>query len=698
MKAVSLTSIALATLMGPTMASAQIKPGGLVPGGPNRTPAFSWRYYRPSNTGIQGDYCDALEITPQGLPWIGGYDASFEEGGISSYDVRTDRWSNISNVDFPVIGHPEQQGCVRVADISVDGTGKLWMATGSGGLFYDPAKGPKSLRRFDASNSGVFGGWNRTVEIAPDGTIWFAAYATVWGDGGVARYNPTTNTWASYPGIGEGYITIRPKASSAGYFVWASFGQEIKRFDSSTGTWSTLPTGTGQAYHLPGKDLTDSAGNTWASRWTNFSLFESKLDILRSNGTWANLPTPPFGNNYQVVKATAPNQALVATGDGQIWKYDGSTWQDLGTWNNTFYTMDIGIDGQGNVWACGVGGAARRDASTGVWQRYRVTNTSMYDFFSNDLSLDADGGVWACANAGPGTGGLAHFIDGRWKGVNNLTYGLGDSFPFNSDNSQLVYHRPSTDELLANPTYGGLHSFAAGGWQNLNSPTVSPEAVLEDKTGRLWLGDTTGIYIRQGSTWVQVSTQGVEKLALDPQHINSIWGMGFDTIMRIDAVDASKNFTRKVEDFPELDTQSDQFKGFAVDKNGFVWLGANTINLPLSGCVFKINPASGSYVAFDKEVGWPFPGEYVMPLAATKDGRVWMQYSSDYLVEQAGLFGFDGTNVVDFPAPFFGDPQWGGLPHASIADLEVREGPGFYELWMSCLSRGIAVLKVKTAL
>ena len=41
----------------------------------------SWRYYRPGNTGIQGDYCEAIWIGPDNDPWIGGYDPGFEEGG-----------------------------------------------------------------------------------------------------------------------------------------------------------------------------------------------------------------------------------------------------------------------------------------------------------------------------------------------------------------------------------------------------------------------------------------------------------------------------------------------------------------------------------------------------------------------------------------------------------------------------------------
>jgi len=59
-----------------------------------------------------------------------------------------------------------------------------------------------------------------------------------------------------------------------------------------------------------------------------------------------------------------------------------------------------------------------------------------------------------------------------------------------------------------------------------------------------------------------------------------------------------------------------------------------------------------------------------------------------------GLCWYDGVNVGSFPAPPGGEPQWGGLPHRQIEDMEVREIPGGYELWMSCVSRGIAVLTV----
>ena len=42
--------------------------GEIVAAGDNFS--YSWRYYRPSNTGIQGDYCEAIYIGADGDPWI----------------------------------------------------------------------------------------------------------------------------------------------------------------------------------------------------------------------------------------------------------------------------------------------------------------------------------------------------------------------------------------------------------------------------------------------------------------------------------------------------------------------------------------------------------------------------------------------------------------------------------------------------
>jgi hypothetical protein len=75
-----------------------------------------------------------------------------------------------------------------------------------------------------------------------------------------------------------------------------------------------------------------------------------------------------------------------------------------------------------------------------------------------------------------------------------------------------------------------------------------------------------------------------------------------------------------------------------------------------------------------------------------------MQYDDlNYPYTNRGLCWYDGAEVGVFPAPPGGEPQWGGLPHAQIEDVEVRVTEHGYELWMSCVSRGIAVLNVESA-
>lgn len=655
--------------------------------------SFSWRYYRPTNTGIQGDECEALLVDSDGNPWIGGYVASFEEGGFSKFHFAQNRWENYSNVDHQVMGHPERTGIVRVADFDQDELGNLWMSTGRGALFFSPALGPASLVRFGDDNSPMPGGWSRGVEIAPDGTVWFSSYATVWGAGGVSQYDPATELWQVFDNpFGDGKINVQPK-TGGGYYVWVNAtGLEVTRYNSTTSAWENVPSINGNAAQLAGKNATDPQGNTWLFRWTNFDLFQMKLDCLRPDGTWFNFPAPPFGNSVQDVRAKGPNLVLVVDGAGGAWRFNGSTWQYLGVWQNTNWSYDIDQDASGNVWICGLGGAGRRDAATGQWQRYRITNTGQYEFFNEDLSLGRNGHVYATANAGPGVGGMVEFDGQNWIGYNNHQYGLGYPWPFNGDNSQRVYSRPQSGELLVNPTFEGLHRREVNGWTDMQIGSDIVEDMIDDTLGRLWVARPGSLLLKWKTGWRQISDQGGKVLRLDPKQLGRIYAMSDTTITRTSGTFGNSVWT--IEDFPELDPQSDQFKGLVVDPTGMVWVGANTINLPFNSTLIKLNPDTRQYTYYRYGENWPFPGQYLMPVAATPDGRIWFQYDSDFGIDDQGLAYFDGTNVVTFPAPFEGVPQWGSVPHAGILDVEQRKTSTGYELWISCASRGIAVLSV----
>lgn len=653
---------------------------------------YSWRYYRVGNTGIQGDYNEAVWIGPDDDPYIGGYDPFFEEGGFAKFIQGENRWVNYSNVDYPVIGHPNDTGCVRVTDIVPDATGKLWMGTRRGALRFDPAVGPSSLTRYGPGNSRLTNEVIYDVERAQDGTLWFA-------NNGCVRYNPETSTWTQW-NTGNRFLAAQPKIGG-GYFVWSadSYYGYVFRFDSATQVWTTLPFPPvpGDIAGMPGKDCVDEAGNFWALRLVPDGGWET-LDYRRPDGTWV-MPAPPYPSvtyDTWAFRAFGNAQALLANGNGEIWRFNGTSWQSLGQWRPGGYTDDLNIDGAGNVWACGVGGAAKRDATTGMWQRYRITNTGNFDQFNRDLTIAANGDMYTGANASPGVGGMARFDGTRWTGWNNSTYGLGWDWPFPNDYCEALAYRPSNGRIAVSPLEWlyGIHEWTGSGFNQLLQ-TGGAVRLCEDSQSRLWaLGEYYNLDYHDGSGWTPVPIAGWgSKIQKDPTRPGTVWATTGNEFLR---TDGTYRFSRTIDDFSELVPNSDQFTGLAVAPSGIAWIGSWTqFGGTGGGELIRMDANTGAYQMFQHDQGWPFPGQYVRPQAVTPDGRLWMQYDSEYPSNDAGLCWYDGTNVGTFPAPPGGEPQWGGLPNSTIDDLEIREIPGGYELWMSCVSRGIAVLTVQ---
>ena len=203
------------------------------------------------------------------------------------------------------------------------------------------------------------------------------------------------------------------------------------------------------------------------------------------------------------------------------------------------------------------------------------------------------------------------------------------------------------------------------------------------------MGEYFNLHYYEDGNWKPVSIVGWgAKIKKDPIRPGTIWAATGHEIVRTDGV---YRFSKLLTDIPELNSQSDTFSGLAVAPNGIAWIGCSTQNQG-NGTLLRINANNGTYQIYRRGVNWPFPGHYVQPLAVTPEGKLWLQYDSDYPSTAKGLCWFDGRNVSAYPAPAGGEPQWGGLPHAQIGDIEVKPFIGGYELWMNCISRGIAVM------
>ncbi|MCA9283792.1 MAG: hypothetical protein KDA22_01155 [Phycisphaerales bacterium] len=650
---------------------------------------YTWTYYRPGNTGVMGDFSDALWIDPTGQLYLGGYDPFFEEGGFSRFVEAENRWENFSNVDHPVIGSSENTGAARVSDIEPDASGVLWMGTWRGALSFDPAVGPDSLVRYDASNSPMPGGRTMDVGIAPDGTVWFACFGVSWGGGGLARYQPASGDWTiwGFDPESDGWpgrtlcetAVVQPKPGG-GYLVWIedTFGDVV--YDSDTAAFTALPsTDTPGAIKSIPANSTDDAGNTWMLRLVAPGQLYS-LEYRTPDGDWVVPPPPPFGGAIELgtFRAFGDGEALmIAGGTGSLaWHFDGRAWHDLGEWRSGGFTFAIDMDSAGNVWVSGNGGAGRRDAVTGQWQRYRITNTGQIDNFLRDLAFAPNGDVWVTGNAAPGVGGIGVFDGQRWHNHNVLTYGLGEDWPFPTDNADAITYRASSDVVAFNPMFNGLREWDGDAYATLETGSSS-EGLVEDSLGRLWtVGTYFSLRYHDGAEFTTVPIAGWgSNIMRDPELPGGVWACANLEVVR---TDGDYYFSRETVDFPGMTPTSGVLTTVAAAPGGVAWVGSTK-------GLYRVDANTGELQWLNQDNS-DIVGTQITPLAVTPDGRLW--------------FTNFNSNGIEWSLGWFDGEQFGyltkadGLPHAQIWDAEVREIPGGYELWLACASRGIAVLTV----
>ena len=657
--------------------------------------SVEWRHYTTGNTGIMGDYAEGLWIDHQNNPYIAAYSPGWEEGGFSKLLPQTNQWVNYSNLEYPVIGSTNDVGASRISEIIEDENGVLWMASWRGILKFDPETGANSLEFWGADNSLHPGGRTVDMDIAPDGTIWAAVFSVEWGGGGLVQFNPATNDW-NYWGYGQtnnnwpsliGYcehVAIQDNGDGE-YSVWidGEGWNTMIVYNSSTDLFTLLPQEyvTGEVVSLPGTDCIDAEGNLWALRVT-MPGDPFSLDYRQPDGTWIT-PSQPSSvmSDIWSFKAFGNHEALITGLSSEIFQFNGTNWQSKGIWREGAYTYGLDIDSQGNIWVTGIEGAAKRDITTGQWQRYRITNSSQIDYWVEDISIDASGHVWMTGNGGPGVGGFQQYDGSNWIGYNEYNYGLGFGFPFPTDNTEVIYSRPSTGEIIINPMFNGLYSWNGSEYQSLNYPADRSEGVVEDSENRLWsLGEYYNLsYLNEDiNSWTSVDFMGLGySIEKDPTRPGTIWACSNYQALR---TDGSYEFSKVVDNFPELDPQSDALTTVIPTTDGMAWMGSTK-------GLFLLNSNNDTYEFFNPENS-NIPGESITPLAFSPDGKLWFANFGSTTSPDLGLGWYDGTDFGVFTV------DNNGLTHAQIKDIEIKEIENGYELWISCLSRGISVLKV----
>lgn len=643
--------------------------------------SVEWRILRPDNTGIPGDYTQAIHLDGADLPWIAGYIPFWEDGGMAHWDGASN-WEVLSSSDYPVIASPRFNEIFEAAD------GTYWIASDAGLLRYDPAVGPSSLERFDAQNTPLVASQIVGIDQDPEGRLWLAVHS-VSGPGCLARFDPLAGTWnvwttqnglpwgAAWPGWnGVDYVAVVP--DSEGYTVW--FGNSTQ----GMATWRNGAFRWLQANPLPGplptgfrsNEPIDSQGNAWMT--TNQGLARRSPD-----GSFT-VTGYPAGLSTEVSRVIAAEggRALLGTYYADVFEWDGG-WSYLGNWGGgSIYAL--AEDSQGRVWAGGIGGAARLEG--GAWQRYRLTNTGMLGYWPQTIDFDAAGLVYMNGNAGPGVGGFTIYDQASdvWTCVNDANYGLGPAWGLPADNVEVLCTR--SDGTLALVAGYTLYSWDGASYTPIPG-AASPDELAEDGLGRLWAGSYGRLTLIEGGTTTAYTFSNspmlggdVDALVADEQAPGYVWSFGRFGVAHTNGVDWTI-YPRELVGLT-VNTTSELLYAGDVHPDGSLWLGSGK-------GVFRLDTQTLSFTNYTK-TNSGLPSDDVQHIHVAPDGSVWVATFDQVFPYPGGLTHFDGSTWTTY------SQGSSPLPHNQIYDLASRPVPGGYELWVATASEGAAVLTVKT--
>ncbi|MHC5113163.1 MAG: two-component regulator propeller domain-containing protein [Planctomycetota bacterium] len=645
-----------------------------------------WRFYKPSNTGIPGDFIHTMYIDDQDRPWIAAYVPQWEEGGIARHDGGN-VWTTYSNVDYPQI--PSH----FINDIEDDANGIMWIGTDEGLLRFDPSVGPDSFTVWDTSNSPMPSNAVWGLDVDPDGNVWLACQS-IGGStaGGLARFDPvndTWDTWTTATGLPWGgqwpgwdwvdWVACQPDASG-GFTVWfGSYEMGTATLKDGVFHWfgNTWPpadpmTPTG----LPSQKPVDADGNMWIVLWAG-------LARRAPDGTYT-IVGYPDGLDTEVARiwAASGGRAVLGTYMSTAYVWDNG-WSFLGDWQGQ-WTIAFAEDSTGAFWVGGIGGAAKYVEGQ-MTERWRLTNTGMLSYFVDSIEFDDQGNVYVDANAAPGVGGYDKFDGVKWTCTNDFNYGMGPPWGLPSDNSSALLVRQGGKLVIAPGQLQGAVEWDGSNYTYLIPNGYDVAHLEEDTLGRLWGANDYGIaYLVEADGTFHTFPQGSSQIpagyigGIIVDEVNPGW-VYFPNSAGIGHTDG---VTWEIWWEEELGVPG-QIRCMDIADDGTFWIGTNN-------GLMHYDPFFGQSWTYTTD-NTALPSNNIDHITIAPDGSVWITSFDQFWPYPGGVtcfYGGEWNTWTEENSP---------LPLEQMWSLETREVDGGYEVWVGTAGEAIAVMTVTTA-
>ena len=443
----------------------------------------NWRYIRPSNTGLPGDYVTTIASDTCDNVWAGAYVVFWEEGGVGEFDGSA--WKNWTNFE----GHLPS---ARVRDIFFDKQNHVWIGSQDGITHYDR---DTTWQTWNINNSNLPDDDVYSIAADPQNNIWIIYNGGINGQGGLAKWDGTNWTIFSPTTSSLPTENVYKLAIDDQGIIWIASAMGLIKYDGLN--FIRYHTGNSGISGNSIVDLKlDENGLLWILNSGGLNTFDG------SNWTSHSIVVP--GNDYSALDVKNGQIAigLLASNPG-VAHYDGSSWNFYPASNHLY---DVHFDKSGSLWVCGIGFLGKQINGFN-WQVFRRYNSGLADYFIEDIFIDSQNRKWFAS----GNGGHSFFNDTVWRtfGLNNNGF---EPYPFpttsvgaataedTSGNVWIAVTGTSEGVARWNESQNTFDIVYNGGTTGM--PMQSIRTVTFDNNNRLWVGCYgLGINMFDGNQW-----------------------------------------------------------------------------------------------------------------------------------------------------------------------------------------------------
>lgn len=391
----------------------------------------------------------------------------------------------------------------------------------------------------------------RAILADATGRVWFAT------NGGVAVFDGSH--WSGYS-TSDGLASddVRGLIQDHAGRLWFATSFGASRFDGAT--WVSFHTSDGLASNQLSCVIEDRAGNLWfGTQGAGVSRFDGT--------TWTTYTTVTtsggLGDDWI--------ECMAQTSDGTIWagsrygglsRFDGATWSRITKAGSLTLSDVTGLreDRYGRLWLGGSGGLARFDGRT--WRAY-TTADGLAGSLVAALALDGSGNVWAGTD-----NGVSRYDGESWASFTGAGLGTYGAQAVLEDRSGIVW---------LGTAGGGVARFDRSAWDSLTNVSTGGglasdlvSSLVQDATGALWFGTSAGASRFDGTTWRTFTTidglagNNVSALARDSS--GAVWIGTTAGLSRFDGA-TWKSYTT-ADGLP-----ANRVRALLVGHDGSVWCG-----------------------------------------------------------------------------------------------------------------------------